>query len=253
MDVEEEAGEQEKKDDGDEWQGSHGDGSDSDELNNSGGEDDEEMLPLPMAGPQQIRRTHSDSHLINNDALATLPSASNSSSLAALASLAAAKSSTAAWDAWHSSAEQGSASASASGASSASSFPSAAEPASASASASSSAACAAAAPSHSQSPSPSVAASYGLLRVDSHQRKSAIKVARAAKLELAAALQPQQRSSAQRAGAYTYRGSLLGQQRHGVGQSTCDSGAVFVGEYRDDKCNGHAGGGSRTPENAVSE
>ena len=82
-------------------------------------------------------------------------------------------------------------------------------------------------------------AAFGLLRVDSAQRRLTISDKRATELEFAA-LHGQHVCSTRRAvmGAYTYRGWLRGQQRHGVGQTTYDSGAVFVGEYRDDKCNG---------------
>lgn len=82
-------------------------------------------------------------------------------------------------------------------------------------------------------------AAFGLLRVDSAQRRLTISDKRATELEFAA-LHGQHVCSTRRAvmGAYTYRGWLRGQQRRGVGQTTYDSGAVFVGEYRDDKCNG---------------
>ena len=62
---------------------------------------------------------------------------------------------------------------------------------------------------------------------------------RAAELEFAA-LHGHHVCSTRRSamGALTYRGWLRGQQRHGLGQTTYESGAVFVGQYRDDKCNG---------------
>lgn len=89
-------------------------------------------------------------------------------------------------------------------------------------------------------PAPDAVAAFGLLRVDSMQRRSTISDKRAAELEFNALHGQHVFSTRRRAatGAFTYRGSLRGQQRHGVGQSTYDSGAVFVGEYRDDKCNG---------------
>ena len=91
----------------------------------------------------------------------------------------------------------------------------------------------------SASASASSPAAFGLLRVDSAQRRSTISDKRAVELEFAA-LHGQHVCSTGRAamGAYTYRGFLRGQQRYGLGQTTYDSGAVFVGEYRDDKCNG---------------
>jgi hypothetical protein len=82
-------------------------------------------------------------------------------------------------------------------------------------------------------------AAFGLLRLASAQRRLTISHKRAQELEFAA-LHGRHVCSTRRSAmvALTYRGCPRGQQRHGVGQTTYDSGAVFVGEYRDDKCNG---------------
>ena len=81
--------------------------------------------------------------------------------------------------------------------------------------------------------------SYDLLRSDGHGHVDTIDELHANLLEQAAVQNRGVRSKRTwAADGFTYRGSLRGNKRHGLGQSTYDSGSVFVGEYRDDKCNG---------------
>jgi hypothetical protein len=84
---------------------------------------------------------------------------------------------------------------------------------------------------------------FGIVRVDARGRRAVVNEEQASRFELTAAQRgpmPSKASLAWHTQGYTYRGSLKDGTtiRHGLGQSTLDSGSVFVGEYREDKCEG---------------
>jgi hypothetical protein len=84
---------------------------------------------------------------------------------------------------------------------------------------------------------------FGIVRVDARGRRAVVNEEQASRFELTAAQRgptPSKASLAWHTQDYTYRGSMKDGTtiRHGLGQSTLDSGSVFVGEYREDKCEG---------------